>query len=151
VRMVCAIALVAAAALMISCGSQTAPVSPELTALGTLEVTAELAAIPGAFPPNDMYDYAYVLKYRVLKVHRGQAPGGEIFVAHYNPLKPRSAVADDKSGKIGGQVELFRAGDVHRMALDQPVDQFFMGGIIDKYFGQPGVRYWAMWTNPGTK
>ena len=88
---------------------------------------------------------------RVLQVHRGQVPGQEIFVAHYNPLKPRATVQDDLSGKMGGHLETFRAGDIHRMALESPVDQFWMGGIIDKYFGQPGVRYWAVWTNPGSK
>ena len=35
--------------------------------------------------------------------------------------------------------------------LNAPLDQFWMGGIIDKYFEQKGVRYWAVWTNPGTK
>ena len=50
------------------------------------------------FPPNDLYNYAYVLKYRVLKVHRGQIPNGEILVGQYNPLKPRERVQDDVSG-----------------------------------------------------
>jgi hypothetical protein len=92
-----------------------------------------------------------VLKYRVLKVHRGQVPGTEIFVGQYNPLKPRANVQDDGSGKVGGRLDSFRAGDVHRIALEAPLDQFWMGGIIDKYFEQPGVRFWAVWTNPGTK
>ena len=91
------------------------------------------------------------LKYRVLKVHRGQIPQGEIFVGQYNPLKPRDRVQDDVSGKVGGHVDAFRAGDVHRMALASPLDQFWMGGIIDKYFNQSGSRYWAIWTNPGAK
>ena len=59
---------------------------------------------------------------------------GEILVAHYNPLKPRDQAQDDVSGKVGGHVTSFRAGDVHRMALESPVDQFWMGGIVDKYF-----------------
>ena len=88
------------------------------------------------FPPNDLYNYAYVLKYRVLEGASGQGPPGEILVAHYNPLKPRARVQDDFSGKMGGHVERFRAGDMHRMALEAPVDQFWMGGIIDKYFNE---------------
>jgi len=103
--------------------------------------------IPGPFPPNDLYDYAYVLKYRVLKVHRGKVDGDEILVAHYNPLKPRSSAQDQFSGRIGGGLVRFRAGDKHRMALEAPVDQHYLGGIIDKYFEQNGVRYWAVWTN----
>ena len=122
-----------------------------MTALGTVEVTAQLEEIPDKFPPNDLYNYGYVLKYRVLKVHRGQVPGKEILVAQYNPLKPRASVQDDVSGKIGGHLDAFRAGDVHRMALEAPVDQFWMGGIIDKYFKEPGIRYWAVWTNPGSR
>jgi hypothetical protein len=119
--------------------------------MGTAEITAQLLEIPGEFPPNDLYNYAFVLKYRVLQVHRGSVPAGEVLIAHYNPLKPRATVQDDLSGKIGGHLASFRAGDVHRMALESPVDQFWMGGIIDKYFGQPGVRYWAVWTNLGSK
>jgi len=119
-----------------------------VTTLGTSEVTAELLAIPGEFPPNDLYNYAYVLKYRVLEVHRGDLkPGEEIFVAHYNPLKPRSSAADENSGKLGGNLQRFKAGDVHRMALEAPLDQHWMGGVIDKYFDQKGTRYWAVWTN----
>jgi hypothetical protein len=143
----------AAALLLVSCGGgpPAAEVDKEVTSLGTAEVTAQLVEIPGKFPPNDLYNYAYVLKYRVLKVHRGQVPAQQIFVGQYNPLKPRATVEDDGSGKVGGHLDAFRAGDVHRMALDAPLDQFWMGGIIDKYFNQKGVRYWAVWTNPGTK
>jgi hypothetical protein len=35
------------------------------------------------------------------------------------------------------------------MALESPLDNFWMGGIIDKYFATKGTRYWAIWTNPG--
>jgi hypothetical protein len=121
----------------------------ELASLGSAEITAELVEIPGEFPANDFYNYAYVFKYRVLKVHRGQVNGSEIFVAHYNPLKPRATVGDEFSGKVGGKLERFRAGETHRMALEEPLDKFWMGGIIDKYFENKGTRYWAVWTNPG--
>lgn len=126
-------------------------VDGEVTTLGTAEVTAELVEIPQPFPPNDLYNYAYVLKYRVLKTHRGKVPDGQILVAQYNPLKARERVQDDVSGKVGGHVTAFRAGDVHRMALESPLDQFWMGGIIDAYFNEKGTRYWAIWTNPGTR
>jgi hypothetical protein len=126
-------------------------VDTEVTTLGTAEVTAKLVEIPERFPPNDLYNYAYVLKYRVLKVHRGQIPAGEILVGQYNPLKPRDRVQDDVSGKVGGHVTAFRAGDIHRMAMASPLDQLWMGGIIDKYFNEKGTRYWAIWTNPGGK
>jgi hypothetical protein len=119
----------------------------QVTTLGSVEVTGRLLEIPGEFPANDLYNYAYVLKYRVLEVHRGKVDGDEIFVAHYNPLKPRSSVQDEVSGKVGGSLKTFKAGETHRMALESPLDQHWMGGIIDKYFGQTGVRYWALWTD----
>ena len=128
---------------------QNLQIDPELASLGSAEITGQIVEIPGEFPANDFYNYAYVFKYRVLKVHRGQVNGSEIFVAHYNPLKPRVTVADEFSGKIGGKVERFRAGEIHRMAIDEPLDKHWMGGIIDKYFENKGTRYWAVWTNPG--
>lgn len=140
------------AILLGACGGKPAgEIDREVTTLGSAEVSAELVEIPDAFPPNDLYNYAYVLKYRVLQVHRGDVPKSEILVAQYNPLKPRRSVQDDVSGQVGGHVETFHAGDIHRMALASPVDQFWMGGIIDKYFKDKGVRYWAVWTNPGSK
>ncbi len=132
--------------LIASCGRPPA-VDREVTTLGTAEVSAKLVEIPAPFPPNDLYNYAYVLKYRVEAVHRGKVEGSEILVAHYNPLKPRSKAQDEFSGRVGGHLERFRAGDVHRMALNAPLDEFWMGGVIDKYFGRKGVRYWAVWTN----
>jgi hypothetical protein len=146
------IALAALFVALTGCSKRPAnEVDAEVTKLGTAEVTAKLVEIPGEFPSNDLYNYAYILKYRVLKVHRGNVPLGEIFVGHYNPLKPRDKVQDDISGKVGGHVPSFRAGDVHRMAMESPVDQFWMGGIVDKYFNVPGTRYWAVWTNPGAE
>jgi len=37
-----------------------------VTALGTLEVRAKLAEIQAPFLPNDLYNYAFVMKYKVL-------------------------------------------------------------------------------------
>ena len=34
------------------------------------------------------------------------------------------------------------------MALEVPIEDFFMGGIVNKYFGQTTeTLYWAVWTN----
>jgi len=132
--------------LMVSCGPSSKKPSAEVTSLGKVEVTARLSEILGKFPPNNLYDYAYVMKYRVLKTHRGMVEGEDIYVGHYNPLKPRARAADKFSGKIGGNVDQFQVGQVHRMALDFPLDGCYMGGIIDKHIMEPGTRYWAMWT-----
>jgi hypothetical protein len=136
--------------VLVACSkSPTNAVDKEISTLGTAEVTAQLVEIPGEFPSNDLYNYAYVLKYKVLKTHRGSIPTVEILVGQYNPLKPRAQAQDDASGKVGGQLTSFRTGDIHRMALESPLDHFWMGGIVDKYFGSGGTRYWAVWTNPG--
>ena len=146
------VAVAALAVVLTACSKSPAnEVDTEVSTLGTAEVTAQLVEIPGPFPPNDLYNYAYVLKYKVTKVHRGNVPEAEILVAQYNPLKPRERAQDDVSGKVGGHVTSFRAGDVHRMALESPLDHFWMGGIVDKYFATGGTRYWAVWTNPGAK
>ena len=124
---------------------------PNLTARGTIELTARLLEIPeGAIFKRDLYNYATILKYEVLKVHRGELTSKTIFVGHYNPWKPRSEAADRRIKNVGGDVRRFKAGEVHRLALDVPIDDFYMGGIVNKYFGQEtGPLYWAAWTNGG--
>jgi len=134
-----------------SCGKADAgpSASSQVPALGTVEVTARLVEIPGEFPQKKLYDYVYVMKYRVLATHRGKVGADEILVGHYNPQKPRSAAQDKFSGKVGGAVERFTVGDVHRLSLDSPLeDQMPMVGLIDRYVGRPGTRYWALWTDP---
>jgi len=127
-------------------GPEVAP-SQELSTLGAIEVTARLTAILSEFPKNDLYDYVYIMKYTVMEVHRGSVAGKEILVGHYNPLKPRSHAQDEFVETVSGNLEKFRAGEVHRMALDGPLDERYMGGIIDKYHGEEGARYWAFCTD----
>jgi hypothetical protein len=130
-------------------GPAAAAPSPRST-LGTVEVTARLLEIPGELPQKKLYDYVYVMKYRVLRTQRGKVEGDEILVGHYNPLKPRSSAEDKSSGKLGGSVERFQVGDVHRLALEAPLDEKMpMVGLIDKYVGLKGIRYWALWTDRG--
>ncbi len=121
----------------------------EVTSRGSSEVTAELVEVPeGAIFKRDLYNYATILKYRVREVHRGQVEGEVIYVGHYNPFKPRGDAADRRAPGIGGDLEAFRDGQVHRMALEVPIDDHYMGAMVNKYFGQPtGPIYWAVWTN----
>jgi hypothetical protein len=139
------------AAGFVSCSKTSSGPSPELAANGDLEVTAKLVSIGGEFPANKLYDYVYVMKYRVLKLHRGTVDDPNIFVGHYNPLKPRAAAEDKFSGRVGGNVERFQVGDVHRMALEAPLDELYMGGIIDKHIKEKGTRYRAIWTDRGSE
>ena len=146
--------LVSAALLLISCGqnptvTQVKSNDPHLATNGTIEVTAKLVEIPeGAIFKRDLYDYATVLKYQVLEVHRGKVDGDTIYVGHYNPWKPRAEAADKRAPNIGGDLRRFEAGQTHRMALEVPIEDYFMGGIVNKYFGKTtNAIYWAVWTN----
>ena len=120
-----------------------------VTALGAYEVTARIVDIPGVFPPNKLYDYAYVMKYEVIKSHRGPL-AGTLLVGQYNPLKPRAEAADRRSGEIGGNATRFRVGDIQRLALEVPLIDYCMAGIVNEYAETEAADnpiYWAVWTN----
>jgi hypothetical protein len=121
----------------------------EVSRRGSLEVTAKLVEVPdGAIFKRELYNYATVLKYQVLQIHRGKVNVETIYVGHYNPFKPRSEAADSRVPDVGGDLKAFRPGQVHRMALEESIDDQYMGGIVDKYFGkQTDTIYWAVWTN----
>jgi hypothetical protein len=120
-----------------------------LSSRGGIEVTAKLVEIPeGAIFQRPLYNYATVLKYQVLAVHRGNVKGQTIYVGQYNPAKPRSEAADERVPNIGGNLKAFRAGQVHRMALDESMLDRFTGGILNKYSAlEIDPIYWAVWTD----
>ena len=142
--------------LSASCAKKTGQTNTgadaKVTTLGSIEVTGELEEIRGDLINDPLYDYAHVMKYKVLQVHRGKVDKDMIYVGHYNPAEPRDSVADARVQQIGGNVKQFRVGDVHRMALEVPIDDYYMGGIINKYFGEVNDPiYWAVWTNKAAK
>jgi hypothetical protein len=152
--LVIALACIVGTSCFVSCGprsevSRVAAPDPHLATNGTVEVTARLVEIPeGAIFKRDLYDYATILKYQVVRIHRGQVASNTLLVGHYNPWKPRAEAADKRVKGIGGTLKQFRAGETHRLALAVPIDDHFMGGIVNKYFGQEtGPLYWAVWTN----
>ncbi len=122
---------------------------PELARRGSIEVTATLLDVPeGAIFQRELYNYATILMYQVLEVHRGRVKSRIIFVGHYNPFKPRSEAADRRVPDVGGNLKSFRAGQVHRMALEDPMVDYYMGGILNKYSGvDTDPIYWAVWTD----
>jgi hypothetical protein len=144
---------------MLVAGCQTSPLPVAVTgrgedekvkSLGSVEVTARLVEIPdGAIFERDLYHYAGILKYEVVTVHRGSLPkGATIYVGHYDPWKPRAEAAQRQVKDVGGTLRQFEAGRLHRMALETPMDEFYLGAIVDKYFGKrEGSAYWAVWTN----
>lgn len=143
--------LLAASCARAPASRPAAPVDPELRRRGSAEITARLIEVPeGAIFQRELYDYATVLKYQVEKVHRGDfRPGDTVYVGHYDPWKPRAEAADRRVKDVGGHLGRFRAGDVHHIALGGPIEDEFMGGVVNKYFGQEtGPIYWAVWTDP---
>ncbi len=130
-------------------GAASPSSDPELAKRGSIEVTARLVEIPKeSIFKRELYNYANVLKYEVLEVHRGKVKGKTIYVGHYNPFKPRSEAADRLVPDVGGNLKSFRAGEVHRMALDESMFDRFTGGILNKYSEEDtDPIYWAVWTN----
>jgi hypothetical protein len=130
-------------------GGGSSSSDPELSKRGSIEVTARLVEVPdGSIFERPLYNYATVLKYQVIEVHRGKVRGQTIYVGHYNPAKPRSQVADARVPEIGGNLKSFRAGQVHRMALDDSMLDRFTGGILNKYtWEDTDPIYWAVWTD----
>ncbi len=125
--------------------------------LGRIEVTARLLDRPEQFPQLGAYRYTYVLKYQVLKVHRqdptGQyqlQPGQEIFVGHYKPWLPRSEIKDADWGAspLGGKLDRFGIGDVHRLAMDYELADIAPSGALDYCFPPATNRFFALWANP---
>ena len=158
-RLVATLALLGVLALDgVGCGKQagtpgTRGEDPQVQSRGTTEITAELVEIPeGAIFKRELYNYATILQYKVLRQHRGKVSGDTIYVAHYNPFKPRGEAADARVKGVGGNLKQFRAHALHRMALEVPLDDFYMGGVVNKYFGKTtGPIYWAVWTNDASE
>ena len=100
----------------------------------TLIVRARLVQIPGTFAPNDLYDYVYVMKYRILKVLKGTFKDKEIHVGHYNPLIPRQKIKDKMDVLVDGDVEKFEKGDVHKLILLTPIEDYWNDAVEDEYF-----------------
>jgi len=73
----------------------------------TVEVTARLVKIPGKFPPDELYDYAYVMQYQV---QGGPLDQQNILVAHYKPRRPRAEIDD-------GDTVVEPIADVERSAV----------------------------------
>jgi hypothetical protein len=144
-----ALCLMAAACANRRDGGGGSSSDPDLATRGTIEVTARLDEIPkdSIFNRED-YNYANVFKYEVMEVHRGKVKGKTIYVGHYNPFKPRSEVADRRVPEVGGHLESFRSGQVHRMALEESMLDQFHGGVLNKYDQEDtDPIYWAVWTN----
>lgn len=113
---------------------------------GELVMTAKLLEIPGSFPANDLYNYAFVMKYQVVKVLQGTYGEPDILVGHYNPRFARDEVKDEQDAKVGGNLKSFQVGDVHYLVLS-PLDGLWTGAVEDDFFKEKRPRYWGLWAD----
>lgn len=109
----------------------------------TLVVDARLIEIPGTMPPNDLYNYVYVMKYRVIKVIKGEYTNQEILVGHYNPLIPRRLIKDKMKSVVSGTVEKFEKGTKHNLVL-VGIEKVWNDAVENEYFDSELPVYFAV-------
>jgi len=116
-------------------------------AAAPLTVTAELVEIPSKFPSDELYDYAYVMRYEVMD---GSMKGQSIFVAHYKPRQARSAIKDKMKTVVSGKVRTFHQGDVHKLQLTPDLKSVWKGALVDEFAStdRKSVRYFALVADP---
>ena len=114
---------------------------------GPLEVTAKLVEIPSKMPPDDLYDYAYVMRYQV---QGGPLDKQFLLVAHYKPLVPRSKIKDKMKAQVSGKLRSFNQGDVHKLKLAADLKSIWKGALVDEYAAtdHKSVRYWCLQVDP---
>ncbi|HEX2955543.1 MAG TPA: hypothetical protein VHO70_01855 [Chitinispirillaceae bacterium] len=113
----------------------------------TLTVKARLVEIPGKLPSNDLYNYVYIMKYRVLNVEKGSCTDQEILVGQYNPLIARNMIKDKMDLYVNGNAKKFVVGEKQILKLISPVESVWKDAIEDEYFDIDGDRYFAVETN----
>jgi len=108
-----------------------------------LQVTARLQKMPGKFPPDDLYDYAYVMKYQVVG---GKLDKQVLLVAHYKPLQPRAKIKDKMRQHVAGDLKSFKEGDLHKLTLSAELKKVWKGAVIDEFFAtdRKSPRYWCL-------
>ncbi len=112
-----------------------------------LEVTAKLVEIPSKIPPDDLYDYAYVMRY---EVQGGPMDKQSILVAHYKPLQARSKIKDKMKDHVAGKLRSFVQGDSHKLKLSSDLKAIWKGAVVDEYAAtdRKSIRYWCLQADP---
>ncbi|HUI90957.1 MAG TPA: hypothetical protein VLX68_01810 [Chitinivibrionales bacterium] len=129
---------------------KTAPAPKQAAAKGapaksdTLIVVARITEIPGKFASNDLYNYVYIMKYRVLSVVKGSYKAQDILVGHYNPLIPRSQIKDAMKKNVSGTVEKMEVGAKHKLWLITPIDKIWKDNVEDEYQDSDLNKYYAV-------
>ena len=113
----------------------------------TIEVTARLTNIPGKFPADELYDYAYVMQYRV---EGGPMDKQMIFVAHYKPRRARAEIDDNMKKVVTGSLKRFEVGALHRLSLTPDMRKVWKGAVVDEFFDsdRKSKRYFCLKADP---
>ena len=108
-----------------------------------LEVTATLVEIPSAFPPDDLYDYAFVMRY---EVQGGAMDKQSIYVAHYKPRQKRTKIKGKMKDFVQGKLKRFKEGDKHKLVLSADLQKIWQGALVDEFFAtdRKSTRYWCL-------
>jgi hypothetical protein len=129
------------------CVGTLAPVARGDGEPAPVEVTAKLVEIPSKFPPDDLYDYAFVMRYEVTG---GPLDKSSILVAHYKPRQPRSKVDGKMKPFVGGKLRSFNKGDVHKLKLSTDLKKIWKGPLVDEFAAtdKKSIRYWCLVADP---
>lgn len=113
----------------------------------TIDVTARLTNVPGKFPADELYDYAYVMQYRV---EGGPMDKQMIFVAHYKPRRARAEIDDGMKKVVGGSLKRFEVGALHRLSLTADMRKVWKGAVVDEFFDtdRKSKRYFCLKADP---
>ncbi|NLG16465.1 MAG: hypothetical protein GX556_03925 [Fibrobacter sp.] len=138
-----ALLLFLTAAVLLAGEKDTVSIPEGGSGTDTLVINARLVEI-GAIPSNDIYNYVFIMKYRVISVVKGQFEGKEILVGHYNPLVARNRVKGEMDKFISGDVEAFKTGTKHKLTLVSPLEVIWDGAVEDEYIDDESPRYFAL-------
>ena len=106
-------------------------------------VSANLIEIPGKFPPNDLYNYVYIMKFRVVTI-KTFCSTKEHLAGVYNPLIPRAMIKDDMAPKARGNVAKFELGSVYKLMLIKPMEKLWTDAVEDEYVDSDLDNYYAV-------
>lgn len=110
----------------------------------TLVIIARITEIPGKFASNDLYNYVYIMKYRVLSVVKGAYKAQDILVGQYNPLIPRAQIKDKMKKFVSGNVEKFEVGAKQKLVLIKPIERVWKDAVEDEYSDSDSEKYFAL-------
>jgi hypothetical protein len=110
----------------------------------TLVMMARLADIPGDMPPNDVYNYVFIMNFKVTKIVKGNYTKSEILVGVYNPLIARRQLRDAMAANARGNADKFEVGASYRLTLVSPIEKVWPDAVEDNYPTSKLDKYYAV-------